>query len=201
MRLLFPTPIASLFIRIGMSLIFSMGVSSLLLTGCGYHLGRGGVVEEYTTVCIPYVEGDPNGLLTSALVYEISSRGTLQYRNCQAELELSVVIRDIRLDNVGFRYEKESSGNTNSTVVPTETRLTALAEVVVHSSGAETPLIGPDLVVASTTFDHDFYSNQAGVNVFSLGQINDLDLAEEEAYRPLYRELARRITEHVFAVW
>lgn len=171
------------------------------LTSCGYSWGTGGCVEQYCSICIPYVEGDYEGHLTNFLIHEISSKGHLRYQHSGGQLILEVTIRDLRIDNVGFRYDRQGDGFSIDTVVPTETRLTALAEVSVRESCSDSVVIGPDLVTASVVFDHDFYSNQGGVNVFSLGQLNNLDLAEQEAYRPLYRELARRVREHIYASW
>lgn len=173
----------------------------LCLTGCGYCWGRGGVVEEYQSICIPYVDGDYDGHLTNFLIREVTTNGNLRYQRTGGQIALRVVIRDIRVDNVGFRYDNEVLADRKNTVVPTETRITALAEVTVYETCGDCVVIGPDLVTAHIDFDHDFYSNEGGVNVFSLGQLNDLDLAEQEAYRPLYRELAKRIREHIYAAW
>ena len=174
----------------------------LTLTGCaGYQVGTGGSLEEYCTICVPYIEGDHNGTLTSQVVREISTSSPLRYTRTGGQLVLNVCFLDLREENIGFRYDRDKGTNTTDNVIPAETRYTAMVEVTVSDQRTGCDIVGPDKMSVSVDFDHDYYSNHGGVNVSSLGQLNDLDLAHEVARRPLYRVLARRIVEHISNAW
>jgi len=174
----------------------------LLVTACsGYQAGYGSTVACYKTICVPYVEGDHDGRLTSELIYEIESSGAIKFCSTGADLVLSVKLLDFREENIGFRYDTNKLGELTDNVIPSETRLTVLAEVTVCERCSDRAVIGPDLLSTSIEYDHDYYTNDGGVNVFSLGQLNDIDLAGQVAYRPLVRALAQRVTDHVINSW
>ena len=178
-----------------------ISLCGLLLCGCGYHLGEGSLLSQYDTVCVPYIEGDHDGRLTEALVKNLEISGAIKYCHKDADVILKIKLLDFREENIGFRYDCNKEGTLTDNVIPSETRLTVLAEVTAIDSCSSCEIFGPDLLSASIDYDHDYYSNHGGVNVFSLGQLNDIDLAQQVAYRPLVRELAKRITDHVINSW
>lgn len=174
----------------------------LFLTSCGgYKTGYGSSIACYNSICIPYVEGDHDGHLTSQLIREVESSGAIKFCSTGADLVLGVKLLDFREENIGFRYDTNKQGELTDNVIPSETRLTVLAEVTVCERCSDRVVIGPDLLSTSIEYDHDYYTNDGGVNVFSLGQLNDIDLAGQVAYRPLVRALAERITDHVINSW
>jgi len=173
----------------------------MFLNSCGYRFGCGGVLCQYESICVPYVEGDHDGHLTAELIKEFEASGVIKYCHQAADVVLEVKLLDFREENIGFRYDHDSTGNLTDNVIPSETRLTVLAEVIVTERCSHESIFGPDLISTSVDYDHDYYSNHGGANVFSLGQLNDIDLAQQMAYRPLVRALARRITEHVINNW
>lgn len=178
------------------------GLFILLVTAsCGYQWGDGAAVSCYRTVCVPYVRGDQEGRVTNALIKKMSASGTLRYCHKGGDLVLQVKLIDFREENIGFRYDRNANGELTENVIPTETRVTALAEVTVTERCSDCVVVGPDLVTTFVDYDHDYYSNHGGINVFSLGQLNDLDLARQEAYRPLSEALAERIVDHVNNAW
>ncbi len=44
----------------------------LTLTSCGYHFENSSALVPYHSISVPFVEGDSDGSLTSAIVSEIS---------------------------------------------------------------------------------------------------------------------------------
>lgn len=174
---------------------------SLLLTGCGYHSGQGCIPEVYQTISIPYVQGDIDGDLTAALVKQFSQSGGLAYRRCGAELFLKVRIIDTREENIGFRYDRQKGGRLDHTIIPTEMRMTLIAEFSVCKTCSGESILGPVIISASKDFDHDYYTSRDSVNIFSLGQLTDVDDAKDGIQAPLNQELAKKIVDYVNEAW
>lgn len=172
-----------------------------LFTGCGYRWGAGGEFSPYSTISIPYVEGDWDGNLTSHIIKEMSRSGNLQVVNSGGSLILKVYIVDIWEDDVGFRYDRKKDGKIRKSIVPDETRLAISADIYLIESLSGNILLGPVRVISETEFDHDYYSSQCGINVFSLGQFTDIDEARDAAEKPLNRRLAEKIVSYINDYW
>lgn len=174
---------------------------SLLVASCGYRTGYDGLPLEYRTIEVPFVQGDWDGELTNAIIRQISQTGAFEYRNHGANLTLLVQIIDFSDENIGFRYDRHKDGRLRDTIIPTETRLSALAEVSVVDSSSGTTILGPTRLSAYVDFDHDYYSSRNEVNVFSLGQLSDFDAANDAANTPLNNALARKIVDYISDNW
>lgn len=177
--------------RASISLLFL-----IFLTSCGYHMGTGGIFNNNSSISVPFVGGDRSGVMTSELVNAISSTGTLHYKNFGGDFQLLVTLLDYRDENIGYQYDRKKKRRTN-TLISTETRRWVSADVELVDSCGEV-VFGPARVVAHYDFDHDFYSS---VNVFSLGQLTDIDAAGDAITAPLYRELAKKIINMIINVW
>lgn len=175
----------------------------LFLTSCGsgYQWGNGGAFSSYSTISIPYVEGDWNGDLTAALIKAMSQSGVLTYRPQGGALILKVTLIDERYDDVGFRYERTRHGRVRKSVVPDETRVMTTADVVLVDTCSGQILLGPARLTAEVEFDHFYYSTRSDANVFSLGQVTDYDEACDVAEYPLNRRLAQKIVDYVNDNW
>src|SRR5690606_34666957 len=146
-------------------------------------------------------EGDLDGSMTASLINELARSVCFQLRQCDGDLILKVKITDWRDENIGFRYDRKKKGELTHSVIPTETRLTAYSEVIVENSRTGCVVLGPVRVRACVDFDHDYYSNRDGVNIFSLGQLNDVDAAYDAAQTPLNQALARKIVDYLCNSW
>lgn len=173
----------------------------LLFSGCGYRCGNGGALSSYCTITIPYVEGDWNGALTSAIVKEISRSGALAYREEGGALLLHVRILDYYDDHIDFRYDRHKDGKLKKVVIPDETRATIIAEVTVIEAISYQILLGPVRISAEVEYDHDYYSTRDEINVTSLGQLTDIDAAQDASERPLNQRLAKKIVDYVTENW
>lgn len=169
---------------------------AVCLTSCGYQLGSGGSLPRMT-VGIPFIDGDKDGLFTEELIRQISSRTSLTYSDDNPQTVLIVKLLELRDENVGFRYDRKRSGELRHTIIPVETRLETQAEITLYSVGSGCILLGPVVVGATIDFDHEYYPNRNAVNVFSLGQLTDIDAARDAAILPLSRELARRVADYL----
>ncbi|MDB6081861.1 MAG: LptE-family protein [Chlamydiia bacterium] len=146
------------------------------------------------TVSIPFVQGDPNGRLTSDLVEQIEKQGGLRFAHDGGELTLKVTILDDRYDNIGYRHDpKKLRQGGKHKIIPNETRSKILAEVTVTETATQKVLLGPAYILATAEYDHQNYSVDNDINNFSLGQLSDIDTAEDVLDIPLYRNLAREI--------
>lgn len=56
-------------------------------------------------------------------------------------------------------------------------------------------------ITADAEFDHTYYTTRDRINVFSLGQLSDIDAARDAAMVPLNRALAERIVDFVMNSW
>lgn len=173
-----------------------------ILCSCGYHVGQGeGLPCRYNSLSIPYVVGDEDGAITYALVKEVVRSGAFEYRNNGGALILYVEKVDEYEENIGFRYDRKKRGKLTKDTIPTEGRLTMVVEVSVVEAASCCTVLGPVRLSASIDYDHDYYSSRDGVNIFSLGQLSDLDEAYDAAQAPLNRVAALKVVDYITQSW
>lgn len=173
----------------------------LALCSCGYHLEENFPADEAPLyVNVPYIEGDFDGKLTAAVIKELSSSGKYLY-SPSGEMQLIVKIDDYYDENIGFRYDRSRKGRLKDYIIPTETRSFMMVEVELRCAFSEVAVREPVKILASMDYDHDYYTIRHGVNIFSLGQLTDVDSAEEAALVPLERKMAEKIVDYVVYGW
>ncbi|MDP1880868.1 MAG: LPS assembly lipoprotein LptE [Parachlamydiaceae bacterium] len=173
----------------------------LAIVGCDYQFGHGELAKNYSTLSIPYVEGDLKGGLTAEVIKKISISGALRYVSTEGDLILNIKIVELDDENIGFRYDRGNTNHLKKYLIPTETRISALVEVTLTDSKTCQVIRGPTRITASVDFDHSFYSSRNEMNRFSLGQLNDIDAALDAVIIPLNRELADRIVNYIVYSW
>jgi hypothetical protein len=183
------------------SLVFALLLALFFLSSCGYQFGRGSLPSQYCSMTVPYVDGDFDGSLTAAIAKQIVQSGAFEYRREGGDLLLKVKLVDLSDENIGFRYDRKKKGEIKHSIIPTETRIIALAEIKVEDANTGSILLGPVCLSASVDFDHDYYSSQNGVNIFSLGQLSDVDAAYDAVQYPLHQVLAKKIIDYVSDSW
>lgn len=181
--------------------VFALLFLGAMLAGCQYQFGRGDLSQRYTTISVPYVEGDQRGELTAEVIKKLSTSGAFRYVSCGGDLVLKIKLLEFREENIGFRYDRKKTGQLKKSIIPTETRMKAIAEVLVIESGSGETIRGPTRMIASTEFDHTYYATRDEINIFSLGQLNDLDAARDAVKQPLNRHLAERIVDFIMNSW
>lgn len=174
-----------------------MTLSLLVVTSCGYQWGQGTALGRGRTLSIPYVEDDWDGQLTAALVQEITRAGTFLYRPHGGSLTLVVNNVDLWNENIGFRYDRNKRGQFESRVIPDEGRLSLAADISVVETSSGATVLAPVRLSSSVDFDHDYYDNRDGVNVFSLGQLTDYEEAYDAAQRPLFQRFAQKVSDYL----
>jgi hypothetical protein len=181
-------------------LLLLLALASFSMGGCQYSFGRGELASQYSTIYVPYAEGDKEGDLTTQVIKCLSLRG-FRYVNYGGDLILNMKIFELRDENIGFRYDRKKCGKLKKVIIPTETRVTMVVEVTVIETSTGKTIRGPTRIKTSLDFDHDFYSSHHGVNIFSLGQLNDIDAAHNAVMKPLHRQMAERIVDYVINSW
>lgn len=177
---------------------------SLFITtvSCGYHIGHGGrLLSQYFTFSVPFIKGDQNGSLTAEVIKQMSLSG-FSYSCSGEDLIIQIELIEFNDENIGFRYDRNKKGRIikSRSIIPTETRITASAQVTVIDISGNI-LLGPTKISANLDFDHDYYSSRNGINIFSLGQLDDYDAAYDAVYQPLVKALARKIVDFVCDSW
>lgn len=181
---------------------FFTSIIILLSSCCGYHFGHdSSLAARYATISVPYIEGDIDGSLTAAVIKEFVRSGTFEYRDSGGDLLLKIKRIDLRDENIGFRYDRKKSGELRRSIIPTETRRFSFVEVFVEDAASGCVVLGPSRFSASIDFDHDYESARDEINVFSLGQLSDVDAAFEAVEIPLNLLLARKIVDYVTQSW
>jgi len=182
-------------------LVKTLVLALLLLTGCGYHIGYNRISDEYHTLSVPFAEGDATGAFTSELIHTLSASGAFVYQPCNPDGILCIRLIEYYDENIGFRYDRDQDGEIAETIVPAETRRFVNAEVKLIDARRGCVVLGPSLIKVHVDFDHEFNSSRDAVNVFSLGQVTEIDGAIDAAARPLNRVLAQRIVDFLANAW
>ncbi|MFI0434175.1 MAG: hypothetical protein ACH350_00420 [Parachlamydiaceae bacterium] len=176
-------------------------LTSLTLTGCYYQFGRGELSQRYHTISVPYAKGDQKGELTALVIRKLGTSGGLRYVSQGGDLILKIELIEFREENLEFRYDRKKTGQLKHSIIPTETRVKAFAEVLLVEAGTGITVKGPTRIAASAEFDHTYYATRGEINIFSLGQLNDFDGSRDAVMHPLNRNLAEKIVDYVINSW
>lgn len=160
-----------------------------------------GLPSRYSTISVPYIEGDVDGSFTAALIRGITISGAFEYRSCGGALILYVKQVDLDEENIGFRYDRKKRGQLTKDIIPTETRTICTVEVSVVEAASGVTVLGPAILSGSVDFDHDYYFSRDGVNIFSLGQLSDIDAAYDAVQAPLNQVLTQKIVDYITQSW
>lgn len=178
----------------------------LFLTACGYRL----VQEEDSSITIPYIKGDVDGKLTSALAYSISSNTPYQYQVSDGRYQLLGEILSTDYEKVGFRYDRdETTGNRINRLTQVEERKELALRVELIDTLTGETLLGPEVIISSSDYDYvdsdsirDLSLSSAtgrpiSVLQFSMGQLGAFEDARSEALTTIYDKLARKVSSAI----
>ncbi len=179
----------------------------LILTACGYR-SADFPSEEISTISVPYVQGDFEGALTDELIRQLSSSGRFEVVREGGSLILNVAIIGNASERIGYQYDRDdTSGKLQKHLFATENRRLITAELTLVDSVSEEVLLGPAQVKGSADYDYTdsgslyeltFINSQGRPEktlTFSLGQLDSIEGAQDDAVIPVYRELARKIVD------
>lgn len=174
----------------------------LILTSCGYHFESG----EPIAISVPYVKGDFEGEMTDALAWAISNTSQFRYTHGEGNWTLKAKVIRTSNDRIGYQYEtKPKEGKIVDVLTGIENRKTISLEVSVVNSATDALVWGPHIIKADATYDYvdsdslvDLsFTNQSGKREtsidFSLGQLDSVGVAGEDAIYPIYKKLAQKV--------
>lgn len=182
----------------------------LLVASCGYHFQDTEKPSSSSTITIPYVEGDFEGILTDALVHEFAASSNYRpvLRNGAFYLKIALVQNEDA--RIGYRFDREHlSGKLTKNLMAVENRKSLTAEVSLLDGITDEVVFGPEKVQAHVEMDYinpdsirDLtFFNQEGererVINFSLGQLDSIEGATDDSSVPLYRLLAQKIVDGI----
>jgi hypothetical protein len=178
----------------------------LCLSSCGYHYAPESGSPGDISVSIPYIKGDPDGILNNALVYELSSTGHFVCVQSGGVYRVEVEISSDDLDRVGFRYDRDNvKGTLEKNLLGVEDRRSVTAQVIVKKEGEIKPFVGPFTVSAFADYDYTdpgspqdlLFSTSSGaersIMQFSLGQLDSYEGAFDDASRLVFKRLSEKI--------
>ncbi len=171
--------------------------------GCGYHFPD---KDEKVSISIPYVQGDEEGALTQELIKQISASTFYEYVREGGDIILKTVILGSGSEQTGFRYDREKkTGELEKNLVVSENRRLITAEVTLIDGITSEIVYGPVQVVGSSDYDYSDVNSLPSLSFigptgkieslqqFSLGQMDSIEGAQDDAALATYRSLARQI--------
>lgn len=198
-----------------LSVIFLL-VCTLCLS-CGYRFEQQELENgEAISLSVPFVKGDLDGQLTNALIKEMSKTGSFRFVREGARHNLVVAIVEDEKHKIGFRYDRipnptpeelAKNDGREKNIVPTEGRRILTAQVTVEDTRSGKVVLGPTFVKAFMEYDYVNSDNLVDLTFlgpdnqrltvlnYSLGQLDSIEGAEDNALDPLYRHMAQKIID------
>jgi hypothetical protein len=180
----------------------------LLLFGCGYHFEGSRNDHGTVSVSIPYIKGDSGGVLNSELAKAFASSGLFGYVQNGGELTLQAAILVDGDERIGFRFDRDpTTGDRRDNIIGTENRRSMTIEIRLLDSHTQEVLVGPKTIVAFADYDYvdsnsirdltfrpEHHHHEKTLD-FSLGQLDSLDGAHQDASVPIFRLAAQKIVD------
>ncbi len=186
-----------------LSLFVCFGFSS-----CGYHAAGQSTGEGVTTISIPLIKDDEDGVLRNSLARAMASTGKFAYSSSSSSTELVVSFESNLTDTIGYEWDvKTAKGGEVKRLYPDEGRKTIIALVTLRDSKTKEPILQPFKVKSQVEYDFvnpisakeiefkDVWGKEQMTLQYSLGQLDSEEGARGEAHVPLFQDLAGKIVE------
>lgn len=179
------------------------------LTACGY---RFDAPHNDIAISVPYVLGDFEGQLTDALIWAVARSPGFSYAADDGDWVLSATILGSNNERIGYRYDRDDkSGKRRKNVIGTENRKMITVKVEVTDAETGKLVAGPHIIKGWADYDYvddnslldlsfvDLSGMRQTSIAFSLGQLDSVGAAGEDAIYPIYARLARTIVDGLMA--
>jgi hypothetical protein len=183
---------------------------AILLVGCGYHFESFEPQGNAVTISVPYIKNDPEGKLGAEIIQALASSGQFDCVQTGGVLSLEVAILAEGDERIGYRFDRNpTSGKLRDNIVGTENRLTASAEVKLIDTYTNETVMGPQVVKAYADYDYVDSNSVRDLTFltpegkwqkvldFSLGQLDSVEGAHDDARAVIYRHLAQKIVNGI----
>jgi hypothetical protein len=132
------------------------------------------------------------------LIWAISQAPGFEY--CHGEGNWILVAKILGADNerIGYRYARDEKESLKNDLIGIENRKTITVEVAVQSAATGKNIIGPQVIKEDVTYDYANQDSNRDLKViypdgkamstigFSLGQLDTVGSAGEDAIYPIY---------------
>ena len=184
-------------------------VGLLLLAGCGYHFEGDPSSESLTTISVPYIKGDSEGVLNGEIAKALTTSGVFDYAHSAGAWVLEAAIISDGDDRIGFRYDRNpTTGTLRDNIVGTENRRTLGIEFKLIDPHSEEIVFGPEVITVTADYDYvdgnsirDLVFIEEGkprtVLDFSVGQLDNVVGAHDDVNYPIYQMAAQKITQRL----
>ena len=163
-----------------------------LLSGCTHwHLSDS--TTQKKTIHIPYALGDSTGELTRRVIGEVTKQPGFTVEDSGQYL-LTIKLLDSKDQKVGYRFDPIDLEEGRKKIILNESRALALAEVTLKDTFSNKVILGPSYILGTADYDHQQNTIDKDTNDLSLGQLSDVETAQDVTYIPLYRDLAIKIS-------
>ncbi len=180
----------------------------ILVCGCGYRAQGSSDSSNVALVSIPLISEDDDGILRNALAKAISETGKYRYSSGNAPYELVIKIENSFTDTIGYEWDVNAvTGMDVNRLYADEARKTVVALVTLIDCKTNEQVLEPFKVSAQVNYDYvnsvakkdvefrDFLGKETSTLQYSMGQLDSSEGAGNEAFRPLFLELAVKIGE------
>ncbi len=182
----------------------------LLLAGCHYSFQEEGASLQGKTVTVPYILGDFEGKFTDELIRALAASGVFSPVQSGGELLLKVNVVSNENTKIGYRHHRDdTTGRIRKRLMPTEDRRTMTVEIILVDQVSGAVVVGPEVVTAYVDYDYvdpdsirelafiDAQGKPQIVLDFSLGQLDSIEGAQDDANVPLFRILSQKIIDGI----
>ena len=176
-----------------------------LLSACSYCIDG---YDNHISVSVPYAIGDFEGELTNAIIWELSRSPEYSYTQDEGRWTIITKVLGTNNERIGFRYDRDDkSGERRKNIVGTENRKYMSVQVTVVNNRTGKKVLGPYIIKEEVDYDYadqnslrdlsfvDSEGERQTSIAFSLGQLDTVAAAGEDALYPLYQKIAKRIVE------
>ncbi len=181
----------------------------ILLCGCGYRYDG----QDKVSVCVPYVVGDFEGELTDAIIEALSQTANFRYTRGDGDWILKANVKGAKNDRIGYRRDRrDKSGKRRRNVIGTENRQAISVEISIVNATTGKLILGPQTIRADADYDYvdpnslqdlsfidPATGNRTTSIAFSLGQLDSVGSAGQDAIYPIYKRLAQKIVDGMIA--
>lgn len=183
----------------------------LCLMGCGYQFDTTSIESsERISVSIPYIKGDHEGVLLSALAHSMGESGVFDYVYSGGNCSLTVSIIADSDDRIGFRYDRNpTNGELRDNIVGTENRRALAVNIKLVDESTQEVIVGPEDV--RVIVDYDYFDGNSIRDLvvlgdprpqttlsFSLGQLDSVEGAHDDTHSSIYGLMADKIVSRLF---
>lgn len=193
--------------------VFRKGAFFICLTfvvsSCGYHFSQSSSDSDLTySISVPYIQGDPDAYLNNELASQLANSGRFHCVQSGGDFTLQVVLLSDTNERIGYRYDRDDvTGKRKSNILGIENRRNIIAEVTLFNASTSEVVYGPAKIKAWADYDYVDSGSPRDLNTFiapgkteptirfSLGQLDTVEGAHDDASLPAYRHLARQVVQ------